>query len=115
MDVTDSGAKADGLTGLPPGTACRLMILNEAVPSVVRWSAGGSAGLIFERALTAASARRGAPPPHPARRGRARRAHRAPRPPHPRLHRTALARHRPRTAEAPSLPRRSAETRSGVP
>ena len=51
-DVTEAGAKADGLTGLPPGTTCRLRILSEAVPAVVRWSAGGSAGLIFDRPLT---------------------------------------------------------------
>ncbi len=52
VDVTKAGAKADGLGGLPPGTACRLRILGETVPAVVRWSAGGSAGLIFERPLT---------------------------------------------------------------
>ena len=52
VDVTEAGAKADGLTGLPPGTPCRLRILNEAVPGVVRWAAAGSAGLIFDRPLT---------------------------------------------------------------
>ena len=52
VDVTDLGAKIDGLVGLPPGASCRLRILNDAVPAVVRWCAGGSAGVTFERPLT---------------------------------------------------------------
>ena len=52
VDVTDLGAKADGLGGLAPGTACHLRILSDSVPATVRWSAGGAAGLIFGRKLT---------------------------------------------------------------
>lgn len=52
VDVTELGAKADGLGCLPPGTACRLRILNESVPAIVRWSAGNAAGIAFEQKLT---------------------------------------------------------------
>ena len=52
VDVTDLGAKADGLGCLPPGTSCRLRILSDSIPATVRWSAGGAAGLSFERKLT---------------------------------------------------------------
>ena len=52
-DVTELGARAEGLGRLPPGTACRLGILSESVPAVVRWSAGDAAGIAFERKLTA--------------------------------------------------------------
>ena len=53
VDVTDLGAKIDGLGCLTPGTSCALRILSDSVPATVRWSAGGAAGLLFGRALTA--------------------------------------------------------------
>ena len=52
VDVTELGAKVDGLGGVAPGTPCRLRILNEAVAAVVRWTAGDAAGLLFEQKLT---------------------------------------------------------------
>ena len=52
VDVTDLGAKADGLGGVPPGTECRLHILSETVAGVVRWAAGGAAGIGFKEKLT---------------------------------------------------------------
>lgn len=53
VDVTDLGAKADGLGHAAPGTECRLHILSEAIPCVVRWAAGGAAGIAFRQKLTA--------------------------------------------------------------
>ena len=52
VDVTDLGAKADGLTGVAPGTECRLHILSDVVPGVIRWSAGGAVGIGFAQKLT---------------------------------------------------------------
>lgn len=52
VDITEMGAKADGLGALPAGTECGLRILNETVPATVRWSAGGAAGLAFAERLT---------------------------------------------------------------
>lgn len=52
VDVTELGAKADGLGHVPPGTACRLHILGDVLPGVVRWAAGDSAGLGFAAKLT---------------------------------------------------------------
>lgn len=52
VDVTELGAKADGLGVLPAGTECGLRILSETVAATVRWSAGGAAGLAFAQKLT---------------------------------------------------------------
>ena len=51
-DVTEMGAKADGLGRVPPGTACGLRILNDVVRGVVRWNAGDAAGILFDSKLT---------------------------------------------------------------
>lgn len=52
VDVTELGAKADGLGMLPAGTKCRLHILSETVTATVRWTAGGATGLAFAQELT---------------------------------------------------------------
>lgn len=52
VDVTELGAKVDGLGHLSPGTPCRLHILSDVVPGIVRWAAGGSVGVGFAEKLT---------------------------------------------------------------
>jgi hypothetical protein len=52
VDVTELGAKADGLADVAPGTECRLHVMNEAVPGIVRWAAAGSVGIAFAQPLT---------------------------------------------------------------
>ena len=52
VDVTELGAKADGLGHLPPGTECRLHVLSEEVRGVVRWAAGEAAAIGFATKLT---------------------------------------------------------------
>ena len=52
VDVTELGAKADGLGRVPPGTPCQMHILGDSIEGIVRWAAGGSAGIGFAEKLT---------------------------------------------------------------
>lgn len=52
IDITESGAKIDGLGGLTPSASCELNVLSDTIPCTVRWTAGSSAGVTFGRKLT---------------------------------------------------------------